>query len=38
VRNVLEAIPYAQFLGVAVERTSDGLECVLPFREEIIAT
>jgi len=33
---VLEAIPYARFLGVAVERTGGTLECVLPFREEII--
>ncbi len=33
---VLEAIPYARFLGVAVERINGALECVLPFREEII--
>jgi uncharacterized protein (TIGR00369 family) len=37
VRNVLDAIPYARFLGVDVERTGAGaLECVLPFRQEII--
>ena len=36
-RDVLDAIPYARFLGVEVERTSAGtLECVLPFRQEII--
>ena len=35
-RDVLDAIPYARFLGVAVERVNDKLECVLPFREEII--
>ena len=35
-RNVLEAIPYARFLGVAVERANGALECVLPFREEIV--
>jgi uncharacterized protein (TIGR00369 family) len=36
VRDVLDAIPYARFLGVEVERTKGALECVLPFREEII--
>ena len=35
-RNVLEAIPYARFLGVEVERANGRLECVLPFREEIV--
>lgn len=34
--RVLDAIPYARFLGVGVERTDGALECVLPFREEII--
>ena len=33
---VLEAIPYARFLGVEVERTDGGLECILPFRQEIV--
>ena len=34
---ILAAIPYARFLGVGVERGVDGLlECVLPFRDEII--
>jgi len=36
VRDVLDAIPYARFLGVGVERVNNALECVLPFREEII--
>jgi len=36
VRDVLDAIPYARFLGVGVERANGALECVLPFREEII--
>jgi len=36
VSRVLDAIPYARFLGVTVDRTASGLECVLPFREEII--
>lgn len=35
-RGVLDFIPYARFLGVAVERTNGRLECVLPFRDEII--
>lgn len=35
-RDVLDAIPYARFLGVGVERVNNALECVLPFREEII--
>jgi len=33
---VLDSIPYARFLGVEVDRTGGILECVLPFREEII--
>jgi uncharacterized protein (TIGR00369 family) len=36
VSDVLDFIPYARFLGVAVERGDTALECVLPFREEII--
>jgi uncharacterized protein (TIGR00369 family) len=36
VSAVLDAIPYARFLGVTVERANGVLECVLPFREEII--
>ena len=34
--RVLDAIPYARFLGVAVERNEGALECVLPFRNEIV--
>ena len=34
--QVLEAIPYARFLGVAIDRANGALECVLPFREEIV--
>ena len=34
--RVLDAIPYARFLGVAVERVDGMLECVLPFRDEIV--
>jgi uncharacterized protein (TIGR00369 family) len=36
VNRVLAEIPYARFLGVEVERTDGGLECVLPFRQEIV--
>lgn len=34
--RILDGIPYARFLGVAVERANGTLECVLPFRDEII--
>ena len=34
--RVLDAIPYARFLGVAVERANGALECVLPFREDLV--
>lgn len=34
--SVLDAIPYARFLGVGVERADGVLECVLPFRQEIV--
>jgi uncharacterized protein (TIGR00369 family) len=33
---ILDAIPYARFLGVEVERRDGTLECVLPFRTEIV--
>jgi uncharacterized protein (TIGR00369 family) len=36
VNRVLDAIPYARFLGVTVDRVDGGLECVLPFREELV--
>ncbi len=34
--RILDGIPYARFLGVSVEHANGTLECVLPFREEII--
>jgi uncharacterized protein (TIGR00369 family) len=34
--RTLDIIPYARFLGVEVERTDGVLECVLPFRQEIV--
>lgn len=34
--TVVDAIPYARFLGVEVERIEGTLVCVLPFREAIV--
>jgi len=34
--RTLDIIPYARFLGVEAERTDGVLECVLPFRQEIV--
>ena len=34
--RVLDAIPYARFLGVSLERPEGELELVLPFRQEIV--
>ena len=34
--GILDVIPYARFLGVEVERVDGVLECVLPFRREIV--
>jgi uncharacterized protein (TIGR00369 family) len=34
--EVLAGIPYARFLGVEMERADGVLECVLPFRDEIV--
>jgi uncharacterized protein (TIGR00369 family) len=34
--EILDAIPYARFLGVEIERIEGGFECVLPFRQEIV--
>ncbi len=31
-----EAIPYARYLGVKLERDAQGLVCVLPFRDELV--
>lgn len=35
-RELVDAIPYARFLGLRVERDADQLVCVLPFRPEIV--
>jgi uncharacterized protein (TIGR00369 family) len=34
--RIVEFIPYARFLQVEVERTDGALECILPFRPEIV--
>jgi uncharacterized protein (TIGR00369 family) len=36
VGELLDAIPYARFLGVRIERDEGGPICVLPFRREIV--
>jgi len=36
VNGIVDAIPYARFLGVEIERRDGALECVLPFRREIV--
>jgi uncharacterized protein (TIGR00369 family) len=36
VKALLAAIPYARLLGVEIERLDAGLECVLPFREDLV--
>jgi uncharacterized protein (TIGR00369 family) len=35
-RDPMDAIPYARFLGLRLERDGRGLLCVLPFRPEIV--
>lgn len=34
--RLVAAIPYARLLGIDVEETSGGLECVLPFHADLI--
>ena len=34
--RLVAAIPYACMLGIDVAETSDGMECILPFREDLI--
>jgi uncharacterized protein (TIGR00369 family) len=34
--RIVDAIPYARFLGVEIERIDGTLECILPFRHEIV--
>lgn len=35
-KGLLASIPYAQLLGVEIERVDGELDCVLPFREDLI--
>ncbi len=35
-RQALAAIPYARFLDVRIEEGTDGLCCVLPFRDDLV--
>jgi uncharacterized protein (TIGR00369 family) len=34
--RLIDSIPYARFLGVTIEETEGGWECVLPFRDELV--
>ena len=34
--RIVAAIPYARLLGIDVEETPDGIECVLPFHADLI--
>lgn len=34
--RLVAAIPYARLLGMDVEETADGIECVLPFHADLI--
>jgi uncharacterized protein (TIGR00369 family) len=36
VNRLVAAIPYARLLGIDVEETADGIECVLPFHVDLI--
>jgi uncharacterized protein (TIGR00369 family) len=36
VKALVDAIPYARFLGVEVERGETAWDCVLPFRDELV--
>jgi uncharacterized protein (TIGR00369 family) len=33
---LVDAIPYARFLGIQVQRRRGGIVCILPFRHEIV--
>ncbi len=35
-RELVAAIPYARLLGIEIEQLESGLECVLPFRDDLI--
>ena len=35
-KTLLDTIPYARFLGVKIDETSEGSGLILPFRDELI--
>lgn len=35
-RELVDAIPYARFLGLEIEHTDSGFDCLLPFRDELV--
>ena len=35
-KQLVAAIPYARLLGIEIEQGDDGMECLLPFRDELI--
>lgn len=35
-KDLIDAIPYARFLGVGIEESDAGLVCVMPFSEHIV--
>lgn len=35
-KQLVAAIPYARLLGIEIEQLDTGLECVLPFRDDLI--
>ncbi len=35
-KALLDAIPYARFLGIDIAQMDEGFECILPFRPELI--
>lgn len=34
--RLVAAIPYARLLGIEIERVDGGLECLLPFRDDLV--
>jgi len=34
--ELIDRIPYARFIGAQVQRTAHGLECVLPFHQDLV--
>jgi uncharacterized protein (TIGR00369 family) len=36
VKQLVAAIPYARLLGIEIDQREDGMECLLPFRADLI--